>query len=36
MWNERKSKKETKKTGLFAQLRLMMMAGYPPSQRCII
>ena len=28
--------KETKKTGLFAQLRLMMMAGYSPSQRCMI
>lgn len=28
--------KETKKTGLFAQLRLIMMAGYSPSQRCII
>ena len=27
--------KETKKTGLFAQLRLMM-AGYSPSQRCMI
>ena len=28
--------KETKKTGLFAQLRLMMMAGYSPSQQCMI
>lgn len=28
--------KETKKTGLIAQLRLMMMAGYSPSQRCMI
>lgn len=28
--------KEAKKTGLFAQLRLMMMAGYSPSQRCMI
>ncbi len=28
--------KETKKTGLFTQLRLMMMAGYSPSQRCMI
>ncbi len=28
--------KEMKKTGLFAQLRLMMMAGYSPSQRCMI
>ena len=28
--------KETKKTGLFAQLRLIMVAGYSPSQRCMI
>lgn len=28
--------KETKKTELFAQLRLIMVAGYSPSQRCMI